>query len=223
MDIHSDCKIFIHTSVYFFDNLPPREWKSAKITLMEWAGDGLFSNFAAVMKNYGTILVIDDNEAILTALKYCLAGTFDKVLTMTSPEGVISLLKQEDVSIILLDMNFTLGVNSGQDGLVWLQALRKHHPEIPVVLITAYADVQLAVRGLKRGAADFITKPWDNDELVRKLKDVLDAADEVATLDKVEADHIRRAIDRCHGNLTKAAEVLGITRQTLYNKIKKLQ
>jgi len=223
MDIHSDCKIFIHTSVYFFDNLPPREWKSAKITLMEWVGDGLFSNFAAVMKNYGTILVIDDNEAILTALKYCLAGTFDKVLTMTSPEGVISLLKQEDVSIILLDMNFTLGVNSGQDGLVWLQALRKHHPEIPVVLITAYADVQLAVRGLKRGAADFITKPWDNDELVRKLKDVLDAADEVATLDEVEADHIRRAIDRCHGNLTKAAEVLGITRQTLYNKIKKLQ
>ena len=157
------------------------------------------------MQKYGTVLIIDDNEAILTALKYCLSGTFERVVTMTSPETVISYLGQEEVNIILLDMNFTLGVNSGQDGLIWLQAIRKHHPEIPVVLITAYADVQLAVRGLKRGAADFITKPWDNDELVRKLKDVLDLRDEVATLDELEADHIRRTIDRCHGNLSKAA------------------
>lgn len=174
------------------------------------------------MQNYGTILVVDDNEAILTALKYCLADTFERVLTLTSPESVISLLGQEEVNIILLDMNFTLGVNSGQDGLVWLQAIRKHHPEIPVVLITAYADVSLAVRGLKRGASDFITKPWDNEDLIRKLKDVLDAADDMATLDEVETDHVRRAIDRCHGNLSKAADMLGITRQTLYNKMKKL-
>ena len=179
--------------------------------------------FAADMQKYGTILVIDDNEAILTALRFCLKDTFEKVMTLTSPESIITLLGQEEVDIILLDMNFTLGVNNGQDGLVWLQAIRKHHPEIPVVLITAYADVQLAVRGLKRGAADFITKPWDNDELLRKLKDVLDASNEVATLDEVEAEHIRRAIDRAHGNLSKAAELLGITRQTLYNKMKKLQ
>ena len=175
------------------------------------------------MQNYGTILIIDDNEAILTALRYCLAGTFERVITLTSPDSVITLLEQEEISIILLDMNFTLGVNSGQDGLVWLQAIRKHHPEIPVVLITAYADVSLAVRGLKRGAADFITKPWDNDELLRKLKDVLEATNEVVTLDEMEADHIRRAIDRCHGNLSKAAEMLGVTRQTLYNKMKRLQ
>lgn len=183
----------------------------------------VFCNFAATMQNYGTILVVDDNEAILTALKYCLAGTFERVLTLTSPDRLLAQLEQEEVNIILLDMNFTLGVNNGQDGLVWLQAIRKHHPEIPVVLITAYADVSLAVRGLKRGASDFITKPWDNDELVRKLKDVLDAADDLATLDEVEAEHIRRALDRCHGNLTKAAEMLGISRQTLYNKMKHLQ
>ena len=175
------------------------------------------------MQKYGTILVIDDNEAILTALKYCLAGTFEAVKTLNNPESVLKVLEQEEICLSLLDMNFTLGVNSGQDGLLWLQAIRKHHPEIPVVLITAYADVSLAVRGLKRGAADFITKPWDNEELVRKLKDVLDASNEVATLDEVEADHIRRAIDRFHGNLTQAAEVLGITRQTLYNKMKRLQ
>ena len=170
-----------------------------------------------------TILIIDDNEAVLTALRYCLEGEFSRVLTLKSPQTVLALLQQEVVDIVLLDMNFSLGVNSGQDGLIWLQALRKHHPELPVVLMTAYGDISLAVRGLKSGAADFITKPWDNDELIRKLKDILEAQAEVATLDEVEADHIRRAIDRCHGNMKLAAEQLGITRQTLYNKMKRLK
>ena len=172
---------------------------------------------------YGTILVIDDNEAILTALRYCLSGTFQRIITKSSPDSVLTILNQEVVNLVLLDMNFSIGVNTGQDGLFWLRAIRKHHPELPVVLITAYADVNLAVRGLKSGASDFITKPWDNDELVRKLKDVLDAADDMATLDEMEADHIRRAIDRCHGNMKLAAEQLGITRQTLYNQMKKLE
>lgn len=174
------------------------------------------------MKTYGTIVVIDDNEAILTALKYCLAGMFNRVITLPSPEGVLTVLGQEEVALVLLDMNFSIGVNDGQDGLTWLRAIRKHHPDLPVVLMTAYGEVSLAVRGLKSGAADFITKPWDNDELVRKLKDVLDSQQDVATLDEIEAEHIRRAIDRCHGNMKLAAEQLGITRQTLYNKIKKL-
>ena len=91
-----------------------------------------------------------------------------------------------------------------------------------VDLLTAYADISLAVKGLKNGAADFITKPWDNDDLLRKLKDVLDSTDEIVTLDEMEKDHIRRTIDRCHGNPTRAAELLGITRQTLYNKMKRL-
>ena len=172
---------------------------------------------------YGTILVIDDNEAILTALRYCLSGTFQRIITKSSPDSVLTILNQEVVNLVLLDMNFSIGVNTGQDGLFWLRAIRKHHPELPVVLITAYADVNLAVRGLKSGASDFITKPWDNDELVRKLKHVLDAADDMATLDEMEADHIRRAIDRCHGNMKLAAEQLGITRQTLYNNLKKLE
>ena len=172
---------------------------------------------------YGTILVIDDNEAILTALRYCLSGTFQRIITKSSPDSVLTILNQEVVNLVLLDMNFSIGVNTGQDGLFWLRAIRKHHPELPVVLITAYADVNLAVRGLKSGASDFITKPWDNEELVRKLKDVLDAADDMATLDEMEAEHIRRAIDRCHGNMKLAAEQLGITRQTLYNKMKKLE
>jgi len=174
------------------------------------------------MKQYGTILIVDDNASILTAMRYLLDGIFERVLMLEQPDDILKLMAQEDVDIVLLDMNFTLGVNTGQEGLFWLRAIRKQHPQTPVVLLTAYADVSLAVRGLKSGAADFIAKPWDNDELLRKLKDVLDMQNEIVTLDEMEKEHIRRTIDHCHGNLTLAAELLGITRQTLYNKMKRL-
>ena len=174
------------------------------------------------MSKYGTILIVDDNAAILTAMRYLLDDTFENVLTLERPDDILKLMTQQSIDIVLLDMNFTLGVNSGQEGLFWIRTIRKQHPETPVVLLTAYADVSLAVKGLKSGAADFITKPWDNDELVRKLKDVLDMQNEIVSLDEVEREHIRRTIDRCHGNLTQAAELLGITRQTLYNKMKRL-
>jgi DNA-binding NtrC family response regulator len=178
-------------------------------------------NFAP-MNKYGTILVVDDNPSILTAMRYLLDSVFERILTLNQPDDILKTMAQEEIDIVLLDMNFTLGVNSGQEGLFWLRTIRKQHPQTPVVLLTAYADVSLAVRGLKSGAADFITKPWDNDELVRKLKDVLEMQSEIVTLDEMEKDHIRRTIDRCHCNLSQAAELLGITRQTLYNKMKRL-
>ena len=171
---------------------------------------------------YHTILVVDDNKAILTALKICLEGVFDRILTLTSPDEVLPLLQQEDVDIILLDMNFSLGVNTGQEGMMWLQAIHRRHPDTPIVLMTAYADVKLAVKGLKSGAADFITKPWENDELIRILKDWVDCSQEVISLDKLEEEHVRKVVDRCHGNISRAAELLGITRQTLYAKMRKL-
>ncbi len=173
------------------------------------------------MKNYGTILVVDDNPAILTAARICLGGVFEKVITLTSPEGILATMNQESVDVVLLDMNFTLGVNSGQDGLLWLRSIHKRHPDVPVVLITAYADIKLAVRGLKDGAADFVTKPWDNEELVRTLKDAIDKSKEIVPLEQVEAEHVRRVVEKCHGNISKAAEILGITRQTLYAKMKR--
>ena len=122
--------------------------------------------------------------------------------------------------MVLLDMNFTLGVNSGQEGLMWLRTIKKLHPDVPVVLVTAYADVKLAVRGLKTGAVDFVTKPWDNDELIRVLKDAIDKSEAVVPLEQLETEHVRKVVDKCHGNISKAAELLGITRQTLYNKVK---
>ncbi len=173
------------------------------------------------MTTYGTLLVVDDNPAILTALKICLAAHFDRILTLPQPDNLLSVLQTEQINIVLLDMNFSLGVDTGRDGLLWLQAILKHHPNLPVVLMTAYADIPLAVRGLKAGAADFVTKPWDNSELLQKLKDAINRKLEVRPLDELEAEHIRKAVDQCEGNLTQAAKMLGITRQTLYTKLKK--
>lgn len=169
---------------------------------------------------YGTALVIDDNPAILTAVKICLGGTFERILTLTSPEKALTMIAQEHPSVVLLDMNFSLGVNSGQEGMMWLSAIHRRFPDTPIVLITAYADVRLAVRALKNGAADFVTKPWDNNELIRVLKDAIDKAGEVIPLEQLESEHVRKVLSKCDGNMKRAADLLGISRQTLYNKVK---
>lgn len=172
------------------------------------------------MAQYGTIVVVDDNPAILTALRICLDSTFERVITLASPDSLPATLQQEKASIVLMDMNFTLGMNTGQEGLTWLRTLRHLHPQLPVVLITAYADVQLAVKCLKAGASDFVTKPWDNDELIRTLRDAVEKNRVVVPLDKMEQQHVHRVVEQCHGNMSRAAELLGITRQTLYRKMK---
>ena len=103
---------------------------------------------------------------------------------------------------------------------MWLSAIQRRFPNVPIVLITAYADVKLAVRALKNGAADFVTKPWDNDELIRVLKDAIDTSRQVVPLEQLESEQVQRALDVSGGNLKKTADLLGISRQTLYRKMK---
>lgn len=174
-----------------------------------------------IQESYGTILIVDDNPNILLAARLCLGKVFAKVLTHTLPEKLLSVMNQEHIDVVLLDMNFTPGTNSGTDGLHWLQTIHRLHPDVPVVLVTAYADIQLAVRGLKEGAADFVTKPWDNNELVRVLTDAVDKSRRVSPLEQIETEHIQRVLDKCDGNVSRAAELLHITRQTLYAKLKR--
>lgn len=173
------------------------------------------------MGKLGTILVIDDNESILVSLKYVLGEAFERVITLNTPEKALTTLAQESVDVVLLDMNFQLGVNTGKEGLMWLQAIKRKHPDITVVLFTAYAEIDIAVKGLKLGASDFIVKPWDNEKLIMTLRMAIEKQNKIQTLDEIEEEHIKKAIDKCHGNLSQAAELLGITRQTLYNKMKK--
>lgn len=122
------------------------------------------------MSKTGTIIIVDDNKGVLTAVQILLKNYFAKIVTLSSPITLPAVLREEKPEVILLDMNFTTGINTGNEGLYWLHEIKKQCPEVPVVLFTAYADIDLAVRGIKEGASDFIIKPWDNLKLVRTLQ-----------------------------------------------------
>ena len=122
------------------------------------------------MSKSGTIIIVDDNKGVLTAIQILLKSYFSKVVTLSSPVTLTSVIREEMPEVILLDMNFTSGINTGNEGLFWLQEIKKVRPGLPVVLFTAYADIELAIRGIKEGATDFIVKPWDNQKLVATLQ-----------------------------------------------------
>lgn len=119
----------------------------------------------------GTLLVIDDNPSILTSLEYLLNKLFEKIITLQSPKTIPSVLRKENPDVILLDMNFSNGPNTGNEGLFWLDEIKRLQSKTEVVLFTAYADIDLAVEGIKRGAADFVVKPWNNDKLIKTLQE----------------------------------------------------
>lgn len=121
------------------------------------------------MAKQGTILVVDDNKSILKALHILLEKYFAQVLAISSPNLIPTTLREQNIDVVLLDMNFSAGINTGNEGLYWLAQIKKSNPAIQVVLFTAYADIDLAVRGIKEGAADFIVKPWTNDKLIATL------------------------------------------------------
>ena len=121
------------------------------------------------MPKHKTILVIDDNKGVLSALKLLLKNHFERIIALPSPVTVPSVLREENPDVVLLDMNFTDALNSGNEGLYWLREIKRMHPALPVVLFTAYGDIDLAVRGIKEGATDFVVKPWDNAKLIETL------------------------------------------------------
>lgn len=189
------------------------------------------------------ILIIDDNKSVRMALKLVLDAEFDSILTMGDPKLLPALLANGDFDAVLLDMNFDTSRLDGSDGLFWLERIKEMPKPPAVVLITAFGDISLAVEAMKRGGDDFVTKPWDNDELIAKVKsaigrnravrsdrEVLSQAKDTKarqdrldgmTLEELKADHINSVVARCNGNLTQAAKTLGINRQTLYNQLKK--
>ncbi len=268
----------------------------------------------------GKIIIVDDNETVLKTLRVILSREFQTVVTVQVPTLLPALLRDDDVDVVLLDMNFGTGKQTGGEGLFWLDRIRERNNPPEVVLITAFGDIELAVVSLKKGADDFIIKPWDNDKLVatviaawekrqeRKGRPVLpltgntqnrqtvpdepdivnelidfflkkyaaaygksypsldrEARDKLTgqllagnirmveqcieramllnnaiqlnaddfifneagpvstslTLDDIEKQFIQTVLNEKKGNLTLAAQQLNITRQTLYNKLKK--
>ncbi|RZN82542.1 MAG: sigma-54-dependent Fis family transcriptional regulator [Winogradskyella sp.] len=125
-----------------------------------------------VLKN-ASILVIDDDADVLTALRLLLKPLVNNVITEKNPSNITSQIEKDDYDIIILDMNFNGLVNTGNEGIFWLNKIKKQKPETSVILMTAYADIDLAIRGLKEGASDFLMKPWENSKILETITSIL--------------------------------------------------
>src|SRR5262245_48518378 len=125
-----------------------------------------------LLKN-ASILVIDDDTDVLTAVRLLLKTEAREVITEKNPENLRWQLSKQTFDVILLDMNFTSSINTGNEGLFWLRKVREFRSDAAVIMITAYGGIDLAVRSLKEGAADFVVKPWHNEKLLVTIKEAL--------------------------------------------------
>src|SRR5690606_7341341 len=151
----------------------------------------------------GKILIVDDNEDLLKAARIHLKRHFAQVDTEKNPEALPSLMANEDYDVILLDMNFTKDVSSGSEGYYWLEKILELDPSAVVVLITAYGDVQMAVRAIKAGATDFVLKPWENEKLLATIYSAMrlrETRDEVQNL-KIKNQEINQALNERYSEI----------------------
>jgi two-component system, NtrC family, response regulator HydG len=120
------------------------------------------------------ILIIDDDADVLVALRILLKSLVKEVVVEKNPSNILSGIKSGNFDVVILDMNFNGLVNTGNEGIFWLNRIKEIHPKIEVILITAYGDIDLAIRSLKEGASDFVVKPWKNEKIIQTIKDLLD-------------------------------------------------
>ncbi len=159
---------------------------------------------------HGKILIVDDNEDLLKAAKMFLKRHFAQVDIEKNPEAIPALMNHEDYDVILLDMNFTKDVVSGHEGYRWLEKILEIDPSAVVVLITAYGDVQMAVKAIKAGATDFVLKPWENEKLLATLYSSMrlrETRDEVETL-KVKNQEINRELNHRYSEIIGQSSVM---------------
>lgn len=119
-----------------------------------------------------SILIVDDKRSVTSSLELLLSDYFDRIDTLSSPKTLLRQLETHPYKVLLLDMNFTGGINTGNEGLYWLKRIKALNANMGIVMFTAFADVDLAVKCLKLGADDFVVKPWDNDKMIATLSSV---------------------------------------------------
>ena len=176
------------------------------------------------MERLGAIFVLDDDKDVLQAAELTLAGHAALVTTAQSPQEIAHAMAATTFDCVLLDMNFVAGQRSGGEGFEALAAIKSADPTLSVVLMTAYGAVALAVESLKRGADDFLLKPWRNDALVAAVTAAATrtrAARRPTPLGEVERRAVAQALERHNGNVAQAALALGLSRPALYRKMSK--
>jgi len=172
------------------------------------------------------VLVVEDDPDVRRSARIALSALSAQVESIESNEGLEEALRSSRFEVVLLDMNFVAGERSGSAGMGALAQIGSIDPTLAVVLMTAYGGVTLAVEALKKGAVDFVLKPWRNDKLVAAVKGAAEItrsrrATESMQLDALEKGAIERALQRAQGNISSAAAALGLSRAALYRRMAK--
>src|SRR5258705_8569169 len=165
----------------------------------------------------GKILIVDDNEDLLKAAKMHLKRHFAQVDVEKNPEALPALMNNDDYDVILLDMNFTKDVSSGSEGYYWLERILQSDPSAVVVLITAYGDIQMAVKAIKAGATDFVLKPWENEKLLATLLSSMrlrESRDQIQTL-KIKNQEINQALNEKFSDIIGQSQAMQKIFQTV--------
>ena len=171
------------------------------------------------MKPTGSVLIVDDNKDVLSALEVLLEDEFENLKTITNPNQIPFLLQSENFDAILLDMNFSSAVNTGNEGLFWLNEIKKKAPDTSVIMMTAYGAVDLAVNALKKGAVDFILKPWNNEKMLVTIKSAYSLRRSKAEINhlKQKESNLKQLINQKKnlivGNSKALSKVLNLTRK----------
>jgi DNA-binding NtrC family response regulator len=154
----------------------------------------------------GTLLVVDENKSILNAFERIMKNEFKKVITIANPNRINEILRKNEVDVVMLDMNFTSGVHNGNEGLFWMREIFNHDRNISVIIVTAYGDIELAVKAIKEGAIDFILKPWDDSRLLATINVAWQLR-----LSRLEASNLKRANQQLKKEINMGGEkiVLG--------------
>ena len=150
------------------------------------------------MNHSGNILIVDDSEEILIALSLLLADHFGQVDKISNPNEIPECLRNQNYDVVLLDMNFSSGINSGNEGLYWMKEILGIDKNTSVILMTAYAEIDIAIRGIKEGATDFIEKPWDDDKLITSISNGVKLNRSHKEIDdlKNKQKHLNASIDK---------------------------
>lgn len=163
------------------------------------------------MKHKGRIIVCDDNKNVLRAVELLLGDVFSGVVCLESPKLLPSALREHKPEVVLLDMNFESRVNNGNEGIFWLSEIKKMSPDTPVVLFTAYADIELAVKGLKMGASDFVVKPFDNERLTETLLEAVGKRKKKSSASKKVEGNMLWGNSQAMTNLRMIVEKVAVT------------
>jgi DNA-binding NtrC family response regulator len=167
-------------------------------------------------KKEGSVLIVDDNQELLIAYEIFLAPHFRNIRTLTNPNSIPSALSESDFDVILLDMNFSSGMNTGNEGIFWMNKILETDPDASIILITAYGDVELAIRAIREGASDFVLKSWDREKILSTILSAYQLRRSRRVIRNLKSkqqhliDHANQDMDFCHSTAPLMQDVMNM-------------